>query len=64
MRWLALDYDKKDNKSSKILTGFVGRGIPHLVVVDKNGEILSDSIVDGDYVGPYKVLEDFIDLLH
>ncbi|MGC6455656.1 MAG: thioredoxin-like domain-containing protein [Coraliomargaritaceae bacterium] len=64
MRWLALDFDKKDNKSSKELTGYVGRGIPHLVVIDKNGKILSDSVVDGDYVGPYKVLEDFIDLIH
>ena len=64
MRWLALDFDKKDNKSSKKLTGYVGRGIPHLVVVDKNGKVLLDSVVDGEYVGPYKVLEDFIDLLH
>ena len=64
MRWLALDFDKKDNKSSKKLTGYVGRGIPHLVVVDKNGKVLLDSVVDGEYVGPYKVLEDFINLLH
>ena len=64
MRWLALDFDKKDSKSSKKLTGYVGRGIPHLVVVDKNGKVLLDSVVDGEYVGPNKVLEDFIDLLH
>jgi len=64
MSWLALDFDKKDNKSSKKLNSYVGRGIPHLVVVDKNGKVLSDSVVDGEYVGPYKVLEEFIELLH
>ena len=64
MRWLALDYDKKDKKSSEKLNSFVGRGIPHLVVLDKNGKILSDSIVDGEYRGPYAVLEEFIELLH
>ena len=64
MRWLALDFDKKENKSSKKLTGFVGQGIPHLVVVDKNGKVLSDSVVDGEYVGPYKVLDDFKEILH
>jgi len=64
MRWLALDFDKKGNKSSEKLTGYVGNGIPHLVVVDKNGKVLSDSVVDGAYVGPYKVLEDLVEMLH
>ena len=64
MRWLALDFDKKDNKSSRKLTSYVGRGIPHLVVVDKDGKVVFDSVVNGDYIGPYKVLEEFIHLLH
>ncbi|ADE54383.1 thioredoxin-like domain-containing protein [Coraliomargarita akajimensis] len=62
MKWYGLQFDKK--KESKEVTQFVGRGIPHLVVVDKNGKILSDSVVDGQYVGPYKVLDDLKDILH
>lgn len=62
MNFYGLQFDKK--AQSKELTQFVGRGIPHLVVVDKNGKIISDSVVNGEYVGPYKVLDDLKDALH
>ncbi len=56
MPWLALDYDKK--KKSKELTKYAGGGIPCLVLVDSNGKVLSDSYVNGKYVGPTKVMND------
>ena len=56
MPWLALDFDKK--KSSRELTQFAGNGIPCLVLVDRNGKVLSDSYVNGKYVGPTKVMND------
>ena len=54
MPWLALDYDKK--KNSKELNKFSGNGIPCLVLVDREGNVLSDSYVNGKYVGPTKVM--------
>ena len=56
MPWLGLDFDKK--KKSKELTQFAGGGIPCLVLVDRNGKVLSDSYVNGKYVGPSKVMRD------
>lgn len=56
MPWLALDYDKK--KRARDLTRYAGRGIPCLVLVDKNGEVLSHSYEGKEYVGPSKVMGD------
>jgi nucleoredoxin len=56
MPWLALDYDQK--KKSKELTKYAGGGIPCLVLVDSDGKVLSDSYVNGKYVGPTKVMHD------
>jgi nucleoredoxin len=56
MPWLALDYDQK--KKSTTLTKYGGGGIPCLVLVDKDGNVLSDSYVNGKYVGPTKVMND------
>lgn len=56
MPWLALDYDQK--KKSKALTKYAGGGIPCLVLVDQDGNVLSDSYVNGKYVGPMKVMND------
>lgn len=61
MEWLALDFDKK--RSSRSLTKYAGSGIPCLVLVDKNGKVLSDSYVNGKYVGPSKVMKDLEDKL-
>jgi nucleoredoxin len=56
MPWLALGFDKK--KTSKALTKFAGDGIPCLVLVDSDGNVLSDSYVNGKYVGPTTVMND------
>jgi len=56
MEWPALAFDKK--RSNRTLTKYAGSGIPCLVLVDSSGQVLSDSYVDGNYVGPRKVLED------
>ena len=42
----------------KKLNQHAGKGIPCLVFIDANGEVLSHSYVDGKYVGPGKVLND------
>ncbi len=56
MPWPAIAYKKI--KSNKRLTSYAGAGIPCLVFVDANGNVLSDSYVSGSYVGPAKVLAD------
>lgn len=55
MPWLALEFEKK--KQTKELTKYAGGGIPCLVLVDQNGNILSDSYVNGKYVGPTRVMD-------
>ncbi|WOO40978.1 thioredoxin-like domain-containing protein [Rubellicoccus peritrichatus] len=61
MRWFALDYDKK--KRARDLTQFSGKGIPCLVVVDKDGNVLSHSYDGTKYLGPTKVMNDLEDML-
>lgn len=61
MLWPAVKYDMRGKLG--IEEKYAGRGIPHLVVVDNKGEVVSNSLVDGKYVGPYKVLEDLEKLL-
>lgn len=56
MSWPALDYSKI--KASRALNRYSGRGIPCLVLVDKNGEVISHSYEGDRYVGPNKVLRD------
>ncbi len=56
MKWPALDFAKK--RSNRVLTKYSGSGIPCLVLVDRSGKVLSDSYVNGKYVGPRKVMED------
>jgi nucleoredoxin len=56
MPWPALRYGKK--AQNKSLTVHGGAGIPCLVLLDADGKVLSNSFVDGKYVGPRKVLED------
>jgi nucleoredoxin len=54
MEWPALDYDKRDKAPE--LTRYAGNGIPCLVLIDNAGNVLADSYVDGQYVGPTTVM--------
>jgi len=56
MPWLAARY--KSNGHAFLRDKFSGSGIPCLVLLDENGEIVSNSYVNGEYVGPRKVLND------
>jgi nucleoredoxin len=56
MEFPAVRFDRKD--SLAIATRHKQRGIPNLVFIDGSGEVLSQSYVNGSYVGPRKVLAD------
>lgn len=56
MPWPAVRFDQA--KSLPALKRYSERGIPNLVFVSADGEVLSSSYVDGKYVGPRKVLRD------
>jgi nucleoredoxin len=56
MPWPALRVSEEKNKTK--IMGYMGQGIPCLVLVDSDGNVLSDSYVDGKYVGPDKVMRD------
>jgi nucleoredoxin len=45
-------------KSTPNLTRYGGKGIPRLVLVDAAGNVLSDSFVGENYVGPERVMTD------
>ena len=55
MPWVAVKYDAT---SESQLKRFCGPGIPCLVVLDERGSVVFDSYVNGEYVGPNKVLKD------
>ena len=52
MPWLAIDFSKLKDKA--VLKNNAGDGIPSLVLVDSNGNMISSS----QNVGPQKVLTD------
>jgi len=56
MRWPAVRWDAIQGASE--LNRYAGDGIPCLVLVNENGEVLSDSYRWGRYVGPDAVLDD------
>lgn len=56
MPWLAIDYNKREEKQN--LTQTAGSAIPALFLVERTGRLLSNAVVDGKYVGPDKVLTD------
>jgi nucleoredoxin len=56
MPWPAIRFDAA--KAVPAVQRYRGNGIPNLVFVTADGEILSSSYVDGKYVGPRKVLKD------
>lgn len=61
MPWAAVPFNRIQASGLKDTYG--GSGIPHLVVVDADGEVVSSSYVKGKYVGPRKVLSDLDQLL-
>lgn len=61
MPWVAVPYDHR--KASGIARKYAGRGIPCLVMIGPDGKVVSDSFVDGPYVGPRKVMSDLAEKL-
>jgi nucleoredoxin len=55
---------KFDAVKSSPIKQFCGRGIPCLVAFDRNGKIVSDTNVNGQYLGPQKVLKDIEGLIN
>ena len=56
MPWLAIDYNKRKDKPE--LSKTAGNSIPALFLAERTGRLLSNTVVDGKYVGPDKVLTD------
>lgn len=56
MDWPALKYEEA--MSPNPLSKYRGRGIPHLVLLDESGNVLSSSVQNGEYVGPGYVLRE------
>lgn len=61
MDWPALDFETSQRRSP--LSKYGGKGIPCLVIIDGDGKVLSHSYVDGQFVGPSKVLDDLDKLI-
>lgn len=61
MNWRAVAYDV--GRSDPAMKQFAGAGIPCLVFMDHTGKVLSDSYVNGNYVGPQRVLKDMRQVL-
>lgn len=61
MPFAALKFERK-NKSS-LARKHAQRGIPNLVFMDRSGEAISTSYVNGKYIGPGKVLKDIEEYL-
>ena len=61
MPWPAVSYAVA--RSNEALNKLCGPGIPDLVLLNENGQVVSDSFVRGEYVGPVKVLKDLLMLL-
>jgi nucleoredoxin len=60
MPWSALSHNKA---GSREVVQYAGNGIPCLVLVDKDGKVVSDSYVKGQYVGPGRVMHELKTLL-
>ncbi len=56
MAWPALRFEAIRNTPD--IVRYAGPGIPCLVLVDANGQVLSDSFRGGNYAGPDAVLDD------
>jgi nucleoredoxin len=56
MPWPAVEFEKIKDKPA--LLQFAGSGIPCLVVIDRDGRVVSDSYDGSRYLGPAKVMAD------
>lgn len=56
MPWPAIKY--RYAKKIKDISKYAGSGIPCLVLVDREGKVISDSYEGQNYVGPTKVMRD------
>jgi nucleoredoxin len=54
MSWPAVRFDDIDDSGAK---KYMGPGIPDLVLVDENGNVLADSFNGSEYVGPQTVVD-------
>jgi nucleoredoxin len=61
MPWPALKFGEKENAA--ILLKHAGRGIPCVVVLDREGNEVASSFEAGKYLGPFKPLETLAKLL-
>jgi len=61
MPWIALTFGS--SKTNEIKKKYGGEGIPCLTVVDGKDEVVFHSYVEGEYVGPRHVLDQFKGLL-
>ena len=61
MPWPAISYDQREAKQD--IASYAGNGIPCLVLVDRNGKVISDSYEGERYIGPGEVVEDLSRLL-
>ena len=61
MPWPALRFDQ--NKQRHPAVNYSGKGIPSLVLIDDNGNILADSYVGNKYVGPGVVMDKLKEIL-
>ncbi|MCF6312287.1 MAG: redoxin family protein [Verrucomicrobiales bacterium] len=59
MPWPAIKY--RYAKKIKDINKYAGSGIPCLVMVDREGKIISNSYEGSNYVGPSKVMRDLAD---
>jgi nucleoredoxin len=57
MPWPALDYEYVKHDGSGI-EKYAGDGIPDLVLIDSDGNLLADSYQNGTYVGPQSAVDD------
>ncbi|MDB6132943.1 MAG: Thioredoxin [Verrucomicrobiales bacterium] len=56
MPWPVISY--RNVARMKEIKEFCGDGIPCLVLVDRDGKVISDTNVGGQYLGPQKVMND------
>lgn len=56
MPWPAIRF--RDVERMKEINRYAGKGIPCLVLVDREGKVVSDSYVDGQYRGPTAVMRE------
>ncbi|MBS0660835.1 MAG: redoxin family protein [Verrucomicrobia bacterium] len=62
MPWPAVDWGRTGT-TKRLKDQYGGKGIPCLVIVDEAGQVVSHSYVNGQFVGPQKVLQDLEKLL-